>query len=318
MSAPLSLQAEQQTVGTYVLMTAAHNEEDFIEGTIRSVLAQSLLPQRWVIVSDNSTDRTDEIVESYAQRHAFIRVLHITRAPGRNFGSKVIALQQGNNLLEGMEYDFIGNVDADISLEPSYFEELISHFRLHPDLGLAGGFVYENSGGEYRSLRINDVRNVGHAAQLVRRECYEAIGRYAVLKYGGEDWYAQTNARMKGWHVEALPQLKIFHHRHTSGGGSPLRNAFRLGQLDYSFGSDPLFEICKCLRRIPERPFFGHTLARLAGFVWPYICRESRAVPDDFASFLRREQKERVSQLPNRGWSALTAAIARFDRQKIA
>lgn len=318
MSTPLSLQAEQQSLGSYVLMTAAHNEEDFIEGIIRSVLAQTLLPQRWVIVSDNSTDRSDEIIESYAQQHDFIRVLHITRAPGRDFGSKVIALQQGNKLLEDVEYDFIGNVDADVSLEPSYFEELIGHFRRHPDLGLLGGFVYEDSGGEYRSLRINDVRNVGHAAQLMRRECYEAIGGYAVLKYGGEDWYAQTKARMKGWHVEALPPLKIFHHRRTSGGSSPLRNAFRLGQLDYSFGSDPLFEIIKCLRRIPERPYFGNTFARLAGFIWPYICREPRAVPDDFASFLRREQKERVSQLLNRGWSALTAAITRFDREKVA
>lgn len=313
MSTSLSLQAEQQPFGTYVLMTAAHNEEDFIEGIIRSVLAQTLLPQRWVIVSDNSTDRTDEIVENYARQHDFIRVLHITRAPGRDFGSKVMALQQGSKLLEGVEYDFIGNVDADVSLEPSYFEELISHFRRHQNLGLAGGFLYEDSGREYRSLRINDVRNVFHAAQLVRRECYEAIGRYAVLKYGGEDWYAQTKARMKGWHVEALPKLKIFHHRHTTGGSSPLRNAFRQGRLDYSFGSDPFFEIIKCLRRIPERPYFGNTLARLAGFIWPYICREPRAVRDEFASFLRREQKERVSQLLNRGCSMLTAVIFRFN-----
>lgn len=293
-------------------MTAAHNEEDFIEGVIRSVLAQTLLPQRWVIVSDNSTDRTDEIVESYARQHAFMRVLHITRAPGRDFGSKVMALQQGYKLLEGVEYDFIGNVDADVSLDPSYFEELISHFRRHPELGLAGGFVYEHSGEEYRNLRINRVRDVGHAAQLMRRECYEAIGSYAVLKYGGEDWYAQTKARMKGWHVEALPKLKIFHHRHTTGGSSPLRNAFRLGKQDYSFGSDPLFEIIKCLRRIPERPYFANALARLAGFIWLYICREARTVPDDLASFLRQEQKTRVSQLLNYGWSAVRLRLRSF------
>jgi glycosyltransferase involved in cell wall biosynthesis len=285
-------------------MTAAHNEEDFIEGAIQSVLSQTLRPWRWVIVSDNSTDRTDEIVSSHGRQHDFIRLLHITRAPGRDFGSKVIALRHGQTLLADEEYDFIGNVDADITLEPPYFEELLSHFRRRPDLGLVGGFLYENSGGEYRSLRTNDVRNVGHAAQLVRRQCYEAIGGYAVLNYGGEDWYAQTRARMQGWRVEALPQLKIFHHRHTSGGSSPLRNAFRLGRMDYSFGSDPLFEILKCLRRIPERPYFCGALARLAGFIWPCLRREPRAVLDDFASFLRSEQKERVSQLLNRGWSA--------------
>ena len=307
MPTTLHLQAEQQKLGTYVLMTAAHNEENFIEGVILSVLAQTLRPKRWVIVSDNSTDRTDKIVESYARQHDFLRLLHITRTRGRDFGSKVIALQRGHTLLEDVEYGFIGNVDADVTLEPSYFEGLVGHLRRYPDLGLAGGFVYEKSRGKYRSLRTNDVFNVCHAAQLVRRECYEAIGGYAVLKYGGEDWYAQTVAKMQGWHVEALPHLKIFHHRHTTGGSNPLKNAFRQGRLDHSFGSDPVFEILKCLRRIPEKPFLGSAFARLFGFIWPYFRKEPRAVRDDFASFLRSEQKERVSQLLNRGMFARRA-----------
>ena len=313
MSSSLSLPAKQRPLGTYVLMTAAYNEETFIERIMQSVLAQTSLPKRWVIVSDNSIDRTDQIVERYASQHDFIRLLHLTRAPGRNFGSKVIALQKAHKLLEGVEYDFIGNVDADVSLDRFYFEDLINHFQQHPGLGLAGGFLYEDSGSGYHSLRINDVRNVCHAAQLVRRECYDAIGGYAVLKYGGEDWYAQTCARMKGWQVEALPQLKIFHHRHTTGGSSPLSNAFRQGRQDYSFASAPLFELIKCLRRIPERPYLGHTLARLAGFLWSYLCREPRAVDGDFASFLRREQIGRLSHLLSRSWSVLTAAITAFD-----
>lgn len=304
MSAQLS-QPEPRTFGTYVLMTAAHNEEEFIEGTIRSVLAQTLLPQRWVIVSDNSTDRTDAIVQSYAQQHNFIRVLHVTRAPGRDFSSKVIALRHGSGLLGGLDYEFIGNLDADVSLEPSYFQELISHFRGQPNLGLVGGFVYENSGEGYRSLRTNDVRNVAHAAQLVRRECYDAIGGYTVLKYGGEDWYAQTMAKMKGWNIAAVPELKIFHHRHTTGGSGPLRNAFRLGRQDYSFGSDPFFDVLKCMRRIPEKPYFAAACARLAGFICSYLHGEARVVPDEVASFLRLEQKQRVSQLLNNPRSAL-------------
>jgi biofilm PGA synthesis N-glycosyltransferase PgaC len=286
-----------QQFGAYVLMTAAYNEEAFIEGAIRSVLSQTLLPKRWVIVSDNSSDRTDEIVESYARQHDFIRFLRITRAPGHSFGAKVISLQKGSSLLDGAEYEFIGNLDADISLEPLHYEQLIYHFRQHPQLGLAGGFVYEDSGEGYRSRRINDVRNVAHAAQLVRRECYEAIGGYAVLKYGGEDWCAQTKARMMGWQVESLPQLKIFHHRHTGAGSSPIKNAFRLGRLDYSFGSDPTFEVMKCLRRVRESPYLVIALARLAGFTWPYICGEPREMSDEFVSFLRREQKERLSSV---------------------
>jgi glycosyltransferase involved in cell wall biosynthesis len=292
-------------------MTAAYNEEAFIERTIRSVLSQTLLPRAWVIVSDNSNDNSDEIVQSYAKHHEFIRFLRVTRAPGHSFGAKVIALHKGSKLLENVKYAFIGNLDADISLEASYFEQLVNHFRQNPRLGLLGGFVYEDSGGGYRSRRVNEVRNVAHAAQLVRRECYEAIGGYAVLKYGGEDWCAQTKARMMGWQVESIPHLKIFHHRHTGAGNRPIKNAFRLGRLDYSFGSDPVFEFVKCLRRLRERPYFAVALARLAGFIWPYICAEPRELPDEFVSFLRREQRERLSLL-NRGRSATAVATPRL------
>jgi poly-beta-1,6-N-acetyl-D-glucosamine synthase len=284
-------------------MTAAHNEESFMEGTIQSVLAQTVRPKRWVIVSDNSSDRTDEIVERYARQHEFIRFLRITREPGHSFGAKVLALHQGSKLLEDVEYEFIGNLDADISLEGSYFEQLIDRLRQFPRLGLVGGFVYEDedadadAGRGYRSRSINDVRNVAHAAQLVRRECYDAIGGYAILKYGGEDWCAQIKARMMGWEVESLPELKIFHHRHTGGSSHWFRNAFRLGKLDYSFGSDPIFEVVKCSRRVGESPYFLVALARLAGFIWPSICREPREVPDEFVSFLRREQRERLSSV---------------------
>jgi biofilm PGA synthesis N-glycosyltransferase PgaC len=275
-------------------MTAAYNEEAHIEKTLQSVLGQTLLPQKWVIVSDNSTDRTDEIVQRYAEKHDFIQLLRVSKPAGHSFRSKVIALHKGGELLRGMEYAFIGNLDADISLDSFYFEELISHLQAHPELGLAGGFVHEDNGAGFHSRWFNSVSNVPHAAQLVRRECYEAIDGYAVLKYGGEDWYAQTCAKMKGWQVESIPRLKIFHHRHTGASGNPFRNAFRLGRLDYSFGSDPMFEVMKSLRRWRDKPYFVMTLARLAGFTWPYICGEKREVPDEFVSFLRREQKERL------------------------
>lgn len=281
----------------YVLMTAAYNEEAHIEKTLQSVLSQTVRPERWVIVSDDSADRTDEIVESYAKKYDFIRFLRVSKTAGHSFHSKVAALHQGASLLEGAAYDFIGNIDGDLYLEPFYFESLLGRFQQDPGLGLTGGFVYEDDGRGFQNRWSNSVHDVGHAAQLARRECYEAIGGYELLKHGGEDWYAQTYARMKGWKVEAVPELKIFHHRRTGTGQHPIRNAFRSGQMDYSFGSDPVFEVLKCLRRVREAPYFLVALTRMAGFIWPYICRESPSVPPDFMAFLREEQRSRVSVL---------------------
>src|ERR1700732_1231701 len=93
----------------YCLMTAAYNEECTIGQIIESVLSQTLLPKRWVIVSDGCVDKTDEIVKAYAAKHDFIRFLKITRTPGRSFRSKAVALRYGGKLLEDITSEFIGN-----------------------------------------------------------------------------------------------------------------------------------------------------------------------------------------------------------------
>jgi hypothetical protein len=279
---------------SYVLMTAAHNEEAFIEKTITSILSQTVLPSRWIIVSDGSTDKTNEIVQRYADQNSFISFLKLTRPPGRNFGSKGLALEQGGKLLEGVSFDFIGNLDADVALEPAYFETLIQQFERDPQLGIAAGFIYEEQNGEFQNRSANRVDSVPHAAQLVRRECYESIKGYQVFKYGGEDWYAQQCAKMNGWHAEAMPALKVFHERHTGAAGSLLKHQFRLGRLDYSFGSDPIFEVMKCALRVSEKPLFLGAMTRLIGFVWSALKTEKRPVSDGFVSFLRKEQMTKV------------------------
>ena len=278
----------------YVLMTAAHNEEAFIEKTIESVLAQTLLPKRWVIVSDGSTDKTDEIVESYARQYQLISLVKLTRPAGRHFASKGMALQKGCKLLEGLSFGFIGNIDADILVAPAYFATLVEHFDREPQLGLAAGFIYEETDGVFRSRPANRTDSIPHAAQLVRRECYEMIGGYSIFKYGGEDWYAQQCAKMNGWHAEAIPELEILHRRHTGTAGNLLKHQFRLGRLDYSFGSDPLFEFFKCILRISERPRLLGAVTRFFGFAWSCVSRESRPVSREFVSFLRREQRAKV------------------------
>jgi glycosyltransferase involved in cell wall biosynthesis len=279
---------------SYVLMTAAHNEQAFIERTITSVLAQTVLPKRWVIVSDGSTDKTDEIVESYAKQHNLISFLKLTRLAGRNFGSKGMALQQGCKLLEGICFEFIGNVDADIALEPNYFVGLLENFARDPQLGIAAGFVYEEQDGEFRNRAANRTDSIPHAAQLVRRDCYQAVGGYSVFKYGGEDWYAQQCAKMKGWHARSFPDLRIFHHRHTGAGSNLLHHHFRAGQSDYAIGSDPIFEFLKCAVRVSEKPWLLGALTRFLGFVCSGLRREKRPVSKEFIDFLRKEQRAKL------------------------
>jgi glycosyltransferase involved in cell wall biosynthesis len=279
----------------YVLVTAAYNEAALIEGTLRSVAAQTILPKAWVIVSDGSTDRTEEIARTYAARLPFIQVIRIERNPGRSFVSKVYAVREGFKRVLGLPFEFVGNLDADLSFDATYFEELLKKFQANPTLGVGGGWILEELDGFYQQRPFNSRVWVPHAVQLLRRSCYEAIGNYVPLPYGGEDTCAVVRARMHGWRAESFPDLPVRHHRRTASAGGLLRNSFRSGLLDHSLGYHPAYELMKRLRRAAERPFMLGTAAGLAGFAAGYLRRSPRPVSREFVTFIRREQMQRFT-----------------------
>jgi glycosyltransferase involved in cell wall biosynthesis len=289
---------DRECAPRYALITSAHNEELLIEQTIKSVISQTIVPASWVIVSDGSTDRTDEIIRSYCTKYPFIRYLRLERSESRGVISKINALTFAYKSLQDIDgYDFVGNLDADVSFSDGYFEKLLTEFRLDPNLGIGGGLIYEKASGEFRSRISNSITSVAHAAQLVRRQCYEEIGGYVALKYGGEDWHAEINARMLGWRVQAFPDLKVMHHRPTGGADWVLRHRFREGKMDYSVGSYLIFELFKCVRRIPESPIALGAFVRFIGFCWSYAGNEGRLVSPDFVKFLRREQRHKIKAI---------------------
>lgn len=276
----------------YVLVTAAYNEERYIGLTIESIVNQTLLPQQWVIVSDGSTDRTDEIVESYVAKHPFIRLVRVQDKHKRNFGAQVIAIRRGYEALRG-DYDFIANLDADLTFDPGYYEKLLQKFDEDSKLGLAGGYIFDKEeDGQFRSRPMNGEHSVAHAVQMLRRGCYEATGGWVPLPYGGPDWHLQVTVQMLGWRVKSFKDLPAYHHRPTGTADRPFRNLFREGRMDYSVGSHPLFEIFKVARRFRAKPLVLSSFVRLAGFLRGYWIREERPVSAEFVAFLRGQQKD--------------------------
>jgi hypothetical protein len=185
-------------------------------------------------------------------------------------------------------------VDADVSFEEDYFRCLLGKFEQDRKLGVSGGFIYEKNGQNFGPRPSNRIYSVAGAVQFFRRECYEEIGELKPLEVGGEDWYLEIMARMKGWKVEAFPELVVFHHRSSLSRRGLVWDVIRQGKMDYCFGCHPLFEIAKCFRRVRERPFPFHPFLRMAGFWWPYLSRERRPVPREIVAYLRNEQLERL------------------------
>jgi glycosyltransferase involved in cell wall biosynthesis len=278
----------------YVLVTPARNEEGLIGGTIASVLAQTVRPRKWVIVSDGSTDRTDEIVADAAEQNPFISLIRVSAREKRSFSSKVNAFRVSHELLDGVAFDYLGALDADVTFAPNYFEHLLGRLERDEKLGIAGGVIQELIDGRYVEQRTS-LNSVAGAVQMFRRSCYEGIGGYIPLRYGGIDSAAEIMARMHGWQVQTFPDLKVLHHRRVSSGtGGMIRTKLRHGIGHYSLGYHPVFQLVRCAYRVLDRPYVVGSLLMACGYFWAWTTRMEKAAPKDLIEYLRTEQADRL------------------------
>ena len=278
---------------TYVLITPARDEEATIERTIQAVLSQTVQPIEWVIVSDGSTDRTDEIVRAAATAYPWIWLLPLPPRPQRSFAAVVHATEAGVRALETTEYDYVGLLDADVCFETDYFEKLIEQFEVSPKLGLAGGVVIDL--GQPKDRFPRNRNDVPGAAQFFRRRCFEELGGLFAIPEGGWDALTCARARMLGYETRLLTHLVLDHlkPRNISEGGR-LRRLWQLGVRDYALGYHPLFEVLKCLSRLFASPMLIGSIAWWIGYCFAAIRHRERLIPKDLLEFLRGEQKRRL------------------------
>jgi glycosyltransferase involved in cell wall biosynthesis len=280
----------------YVLITPAHNEERFIPKTLESIAAQTLLPERWIIVNDGSTDKTADIAADYAQRFPWIQVVHRSPRLDRHFGAKVHAFNAGLERVGSTDFDVIGNLDADISFDPGYLEFLMKKFAEDPRLGVAGTPFTEDGGYDTARDSFEGENHVAGGCQLFRRRCFEDVGGYTANPGGGVDWIAVTTARMKGWKTRSFPE-KRFHHYRTLGtaGRSRVAASFSYGEKDYYLGGSPLWQLFRVAYRATKQPVDGAAL--LAGYGWAAIRRTKRPVSRELMRFHRREQMKKLRNI---------------------
>jgi glycosyltransferase involved in cell wall biosynthesis len=280
----------------YILLTAAKNEEKYIGFALESVVRQTIVPIKWIIVDDGSTDRTAEVVRKFAAKYPFISLESNRRDSGkRSFGAKDEAINGAYRRIQHLESGFLGIQDADIAPErPEYYEALLRKFQQHPKLGIAGGYICEQANGVWKPRKSNSVDSVAGGIQMFRRECFDQMSGYTPLEYGGEDWLAQLSARIAGWETAAFPDYRIYHYRPTSSAGGICRGAFRAGLMDASFGSHPMFEFIKCCRRIRHKPLVLGSLLRFCGFLWWKVAQPGPLLSAEAAAFLRKEQLDKL------------------------
>lgn len=272
-------------MAAYVIVTAARNEGHNLDRVSRCVLAQSVKPLLWIIVSDGSTDRTDEMARRLAEEVSWIRFLRREKpaedlkriekvAPG-----KVAAVETALASFCGAEYEYLAILDADVAIGPDYYERVLQRFGADRSLGIAGGMVRNilPDGSPARG-GFKNPDAVGGPIQMFRRTCYEDIGGYR--PYGHEDGQACANARRRGWTVRSFPDIWADHHVPYKGYASTIASmvptGFYLGQMHYGFRMPLWFEGLMALRECAHKPFVLAGASMFAGHIWAMLLRKRR------------------------------------------
>jgi Glycosyl transferase family 2 len=281
----------------YVLITPARNEAEFIELTIQAVVAQSVPPLKWVIVSDGSTDGTDTIVDGYSAIHPWIELKRMPERRERSFGGKADAVNAAYDSVRNLDFQVVAILDADISVSSGNFEFLLEKLAEDSSLGIVGVPFQETSGKTY-DYRFVSIEHVSGACQVFRRRCFEDVNGYTPLPVGGIDHLAVITARMKGWKTRTFTETVCQHHR-TMGTAEHSGYAawYRTGIKDYTIGGHPLWELARVVVQIFRAPLIVRGLALGAGYFGAMARRVKRPVPTDVQAFHRQEQMRRLREM---------------------
>jgi glycosyltransferase involved in cell wall biosynthesis len=282
-------------VYSYVLITPVRNEAQFIELTIKSVVAQTVRPLKWVIVSDGSTDGTDDIVNKYISQHDWIELVRRPEGMERNFAAKVNAFNAGYARVKDLEYKIIGNLDGDVSFDrEDYFEFLMGKFAENPKLGVCGTSYRE--GNRVYPDRFTSIEDVFGACQMFRRECFESIGGYRPVKSGGIDLIAFLRARANGWETRTFIEKICLHHRSAGSAQHtrPYKRLLQVGRKDYLHGSHPVFEIFRSLYAMKKKPYIVGGVLMYVGYLAAMLGNVERTMPEELMELRRTDQMQRL------------------------
>ena len=275
----------------YYIVIPAYNEESFILKTLESLASQTLIPKKVVVVDDNSTDQTAQIVTNFAQKHDWISLISKTSEAIHLPGSKVIqAFQKGlENLDEN--FDIIVKLDADLILPPDYFEKIISVFKNDPAVGMAGGFAYIEKNSQWILENLTDKDHIRGAFKAYRKECFNQIG--GLQPAMGWDTVDELLSKFYNWKVITVPELKVKHLKPT-GANYNQTARYKQGEAFYTLGYGFLISAIASakLSMLKKKPllFFDY----IRGFLKAKSANKRMLVTPEQAKFIRSYRMQKM------------------------
>ena len=202
------------------IVIPAYNEEEHITKTLDSLVNQQMKPAQVVVVNDNSTDRTAEIVNDFTQKHSWIQQVHKQSSEEHLPGAKIVeAFYKGYEVLDE-DYEIICKYDADMVFESNYLLKLSQHFKENNRLGMAAGQCYIQKDDQWVLENLNKDDHIRGSLKAYRKECFLEIGKIA--KSIGWDTLDELMVQYYGWELKVDPSLKVKHLKPTGFNYSPV------------------------------------------------------------------------------------------------
>jgi cellulose synthase/poly-beta-1,6-N-acetylglucosamine synthase-like glycosyltransferase len=236
-----------------VVVVAARNEEPHIEECVRSLLRQNypLDKYRIVVVDDQSTDRTAEIVAQLSTKNSNVQLIQLT-ARSTDVSPKIFALSEG---IQQSASDLIFTTDADCVVLPTWISSMVKHFD--DNVGVVSGvtlfskdrrispllcgfqqidFLSQTACGA-GAIGMGAVNNCNGSNMAFRRSSFDEVGGYssiARINSGSDSLLAQKIVATTRWqmrfayapetHVVTAPLSdwgKLFQQRMRWAGQTP-------------------------------------------------------------------------------------------------
>jgi biofilm PGA synthesis N-glycosyltransferase PgaC len=277
----------------YLLISPCRDEAQYLRRTLDSVSTQSVLPSLWVVVDDGSTDGVPAILEEYARRLPYLRVVRRSDRGRRQVGPGVIdAFYAGLETVRLADFDYLCKLDMDLDLPVLYFELLMQRAESDPRVGTTSGkpwFVHPQSGGLVPEV-CGDEMSVG-MTKFYRVACFKEIGGFVrEVMWDGIDCH---RARMLGWIAESV-DLEAIRFVHLRPAGASQKSIWtgrlRHGFGQYFMGTSPLYYLAVIIYRLPTYPVLFGSVAMLWGYLRSWLKGLPRYDDVEFRRFLRSYQ----------------------------
>jgi glycosyltransferase involved in cell wall biosynthesis len=277
----------------YYIVIPAHNEQEYIGLTLQSLISQTVLPKKVVVVNDNSTDKTEEIVLNYAKENPYISLVNKTSSAIHLPGSKVIqAFHKGFETLDE-DYDIIVKLDGDLIFPPNYFETVISHFQSDPKIGMAGGFCYIEKNGDWILENLTDKDHIRGALKAYRKETFQQIG--GLKPSMGWDTVDELLCKYYDWKIVTDSSLHVKHLKPTGANYSKTAR-YKQGEAFYTLGYGFWITAIASakLAMMKKKPFLFFDYIK--GFLKAKKAKTPLLVTDAQAKFIRNYRLKKMKE----------------------